>query len=403
MKILIVEDKDAKGQQVLNLLQEQGHCCHHAFCKNDAMAKVREKQYDVIILDLKIPDHNGEKESVDNGIMFIQFIFGSLQRPFYRPKAVFVLSQYLSDDLRKELLSYPIGIVTYSPVDQKWKRELTSRINYYANRSCDVAIITAVDVEFNAINRWGWDIQNDIIGMTYYKKTITNDDGKEIRTILVKQDTMGMVCATNLCDRIIHLFQPRCLIMSGICAGRKGAVELGDIVIAREAWDYGSGSIQTNKKNIRFEPAPLYKQFHIAKTNCFDFYSDSLPGIKQKIYDEAIAAKDLKLAAVANSEINRKTQIKQGAMASGAAVIKSEQFTSAFVANQNRKYLGIDMETYGVYYAAAQTHDPDSIEYFSIKCVSDLADQHKDDAFQAYCAVLAAELVLKYIKEDLMV
>lgn len=402
MKILIIEDEDEKGRQVLHLLQGQGHVCRHVFCKKDAMTEVQQKHYDVVILDLKIPDQNEGTESTDNGLMFIQFIFDSI-RPFYRPKAVFILSQYLSSDIQKELLSYPIGIVTYSPVDQKWKKDLTTRINYYAKRSCDVAIITAVDVEFNAVNSWGWEIQNDIIGMTYYKKTIKNDDEKEIRAVLVKQQNMGMVCATNLCDRLIQLFRPRCLIMSGICAGRKGAVQLGDVIVANQAWDYGSGSIQTDVEKIEFEPAPEYRPFHISKENCFDYYGNSLAVIKQKIYDTAIAEKNLKLAGIVDAEVKRETKIYQGAMATGAAVIKSEKFTNDYIKSQNRKYLGIDMETYGVYYAASKSRSSDAMEYFSVKCVTDLADEHKDDIFQAYCAALSAELVLKYIKEDMMI
>lgn len=403
MKILIVEDEDEKGRQVMHLLQEQGHFCRHVFCKEDAMNEVQQLNYDVIILDLKIPDKNDGAESTDKGIMFIQFIFDSIQKAFYRPKAVFVLSQHLSEDLQKGLLSYPIGIITYSPVDQKWKKELITRINYYAQRSCDVAIITAVDVEFNAVNSWGWEIKNDIIGLTYYRKTITNNKGKEIKAILVKQQHMGMVCATNLCDRLIQLFQPRCVIMSGICAGRKGAVKLGDVIVANQAWDYGSGSIQTDNEQIEFEPAPEYRPFHILNENCFDFYDSILGQLKQNIYNTAITVKDFELAKIADEESHRNTKIYQGAMASGAAVIKSEQFTNKFIKRQNRKYFGIDMETYGVYYAASKSRNSDAMQYFSIKCVSDLADEHKGDTFQAYCAALSAELVLRYIQENLVI
>ena len=401
MRILIIEDEDEKGRQVLHLLKEQGHLCQHVFCYQDAVLEVQKHHYDAIILDLKIPDHNEGEESTQNGIMFVQFVFDSIRKPFYRPKAVFILSQYLSEELQRELLPYPIGIVIYSHIDQKWKNELTTRINYYAKRSCDVAIITAVDVEFNAIFSWGWEIQNDIIGMTYYKKTITNNDGKEIKAVLVKQKNMGMVCATNLSDSLIQAFQPRCLIMSGICAGRKGSAQLGDIIVANQAWDYGSGSIQTNNKKIEFEPAPEYKSFHILKENCFDYYSDSLGELKQRIYESAIAQKNFELAQIVNEEIDRETHIRQGAMATGAAVIKSERFTNNYIKRHNRKYVGIDMETYGVYYAASKSKNSEAMEYFSVKCVSDLADEHKGDTFQAYCALLSAEIVRKYITENL--
>ena len=45
------------------------------------------------------------------------------------------------------------------------------------------------------------------------------------------------------------------------------------------------------------------------------------------------------------------SSLKCGALPSGSAVIASKEFIEKFVAPQYRKFLGIDMETYGVYYA----------------------------------------------------
>lgn len=65
------------------------------------------------------------------------------------------------------------------------------------------------------------------------------------------------------------------------------------------------------------------------------------------------------------------------------------------------KYIGLDMETYGVYYAAKiSSSRPD---FFCVKCVSDFADEDKDDNFQKYCALLASEIVKYYIKEDFVI
>ena len=109
---------------------------------------------------------------------------------------------------------------------------------------------------------------------------------------------------------------------------------------------------------------------------------------------------DGKLMEVIKKEQQRKTVLHQGAMATGAAVIKAEQFVTMFVEDQNRKYSGIDMETYGVYYAAKHGGIQ---EFFSIKCVSDLADSGKSDAFQSYCAKLSAEFAQHFIENKYIV
>lgn len=101
-----------------------------------------------------------------------------------------------------------------------------------------------------------------------------------------------------------------------------------------------------------------------------------------------------KLLEVIKEEQKRKTKLHQGSMATGAAVIKAEQFVNMFVKEQNRKYSGLDMETYGVYYAAKHSTVQD---FFAVKCVSDLADEHKGDEFQDYCARLSAALTMDFI------
>lgn len=348
---------------------------------------------------MKVPKANATKPDVSHGTNLIQAIFDSTREALFRPKIVIALSQYLNESIKNSLQTYPICIIPYTP-DGSWKTLLINRLSYYNRRSCDIAIITAVDVEFDAVKNWGWQDGNDIPNFTYYSKDIKNCDGKTLKVILVKLKDMGMVCATNTTDKIIHYFEPKCVIMTGICAGRKNAVSLGDIVVASQAWDYGSGSIEEapklrNGKEIVFCPAPNYISMKANPTNVFDWYTpEKISILKGKLLEDAKERLDGKLIDIISSEQKRETKVYQKTMATGAAVIKAEQFTNKFIKEQNRKYIGIDMETYGVYYA---TEHSGIKEFFAVKSVSDLADTEKNDVFQSYCAKLSAAVALHFI------
>lgn len=399
MNILLLEDISEKAQLVRGHLQRHNHNVTSCFCADDARAELKKNKYDALIVDLKVPKVNATDSDVSHGITLIQAIFGSTRVAFFRPEIVIVLSQHFDDSVKSSLQTYPICMIPYT-VNEAWKTPLINRLDYYDRRRCDIAIITAVDVEFEAVKRWGWQDGRDIPHFTYYSKNITNSEGKVLKAVLVKLKDMGMVCATNTTDRIIHYFGPKCIIMTGICAGRKGAVSLGDLVVASQAWDYGSGSIEEvqksrNVKDIVFCPAPDYISMKANPTNVFDWYTpEKIRDLKDGLLKDAQESLNVKLLEIALKERERETKVYQKTMATGAAVIKAEQFTNKFIKEQNRKYLGIDMETYGVYYAAEHGGVK---EFFTVKAVSDLADTEKNDEFQSYCAKLSAAFALHFI------
>ena len=77
-----------------------------------------------------------------------------------------------------------------------------------------------------------------------------------------------------------------------------------------------------------------------------------------------------------------------GPMASGAAVIANKQLANE-VKTHWRKLLGIDMETYGVFYAAQHGSEPKA-SVFSMKSVTDFADSKKSDEWREYAEYTSA-------------
>lgn len=59
MRLLVVEDEDDLAQAVVDHLRAAGHAVDHAATLDEAEAAVRVTAYDLILLDLRLPDGDG--------------------------------------------------------------------------------------------------------------------------------------------------------------------------------------------------------------------------------------------------------------------------------------------------------------------------------------------------------
>jgi len=59
MRVLQVEDNWTTAKSVEQMLKAQGHLCETADCGEDALRLVREKDFDLILLDVMLPDIDG--------------------------------------------------------------------------------------------------------------------------------------------------------------------------------------------------------------------------------------------------------------------------------------------------------------------------------------------------------
>lgn len=400
MNILIYDDILHKSGVVEEVINEDtpGHKFAYVSSLQDAKAAIREKKYHMIIADLATPRTRKDKDiERDSGIILLEFIYYSEGETFFRPDEVVVLTEHANDmELINVLKKFPVTVLRYQERGGEWRADLANRIfdcNRKYTRKVDIAIITAVQVEFDAFyhRTAGWEeieVENDC--NLYFATEYDAPKQEKRRVLLTIQPIMGMVPAADITHRVIHNFQPDCIIMSGICAGNKKDVSSGDIIVADKAWDYGSGSIEEIKgaedtKVIHFMPAP--EQIGADKLIIRQFRQYALDdSLKMSIRQQC----DM-------SKFNRDIKILVGGMASGAAIIKNEGFVNQFIKPTYRNYLGIDMETFGVYYTAEQFNDQ-KIKFVSIKSVADSADSSKSDEFQQYCARLAANLTNYFIK-----
>lgn len=114
----------------------------------------------------------------------------------------------------------------------------------------DILIVTALKLELDAVlgacgaQRDDWE-HLEANPYHYYLRTITNAQGRTIRLAAARALEMGEVSAAACATRLIHVLQPAALAMCGVCAGRRGDVQLGDVIVADRLFKFDGGASLT--------------------------------------------------------------------------------------------------------------------------------------------------------------
>ena len=406
LKILIVDDERIKIGKIREALQQTGKIdvedMEDCMTVDDAIRKIRNCRYDLIILDVLLPYKIDQEVSSAGGTAVLKCIttmdqakkplciigltgyeesLNQCESVFADAACLLIKYQGDSDEWRKKLKRKVIWLYEAKKELEAEKERMAEQANM--GYQYDIAIITAAEVEFQAVLALDLDWKEESVPgdpQLYYTAEAT-ENGEKKRLLLARQKYMGMPAASALVTRILAAFRPKCVCMVGITGGKKGEVRIGDLIVADESWDYGSGKWKESDGNLLFLPEPHYislpPALHAILTRDF---SRELWEIRNQWNKTAAVEKPLDI------------RLHLGALASGAAVIQNDQILRQYIEPHQRKVLGIDMETYGVYYACENAPQP-TPRYLSIKSVSDYVDADKNDKDQKYCAYVSARFL----------
>lgn len=408
MKILIADDSSVKIAVIIKALKELPEYDMLEVDYNLDLLNTKERLiqtfYDLLILDLNISVELGDTPNMTAGIEFIDEIMSMEQ--VKKPLDILVLSAFDSSlqSFKEQVEKSGFVAIHFDELSTEWRDVLHSKVNHlldchlqrkYMPRlpKCDVFVVTTVPVETKAVLSWGYkwselSVEGD---STKYRHTNVNSNGKVISIIHVQLSEMGMTSASAMVAKAIMHFDPQYIIMPGIAAGVGKDLNIGDIMIATEVWDYSSGKyeevVEHKTKSIRLSPDPKY--ISIQKT-----LSDRLG-----FFDYAEVLKAIR-NSYPNIAPNHELNIYFGKLACGPAVVASEEIVNQQVKAHARKVLGLDMESYGVYYAAQATSDLGT-KAIVVKSVCDFADKNKNDKNQEYAAYTSAWFT-KYLIETVI-
>lgn len=190
---------------------------------------------------------------------------------------------------------------------------------------------------------------------------------------------------------IIH-FEPQYILMTGIAAGLDKDFQFGDIMVGTDIWNYSSGKYEEISENdttkVILSPDP--KHIPISQ-----FLQSSLTSHK---YDELLDS--IKNQYPQLPPVQNNPRVHFGPIACGVAVVASQEIVQQQVKAHGRKTIGLDMESYGVCYAA-QTTITKETPVIIVKSISDLANVEKDDSAQPYAAYTSAKFAENLIRNIL--
>lgn len=408
MKILIADDSSEKIATIIGVLKKLPE---HSMLEIDyeldllgAKKRLMQTFYDLLILDLNMPIELGETPDMTAGVDFIDEIMAT--ECVKKPLDIVVLSAFDASlqSFKNQVEKSGFVALHYDEMATGWHDVLHSKVSHlmdchlqrkYIPRlpRCDILVVTAVPVETNAVLLWGYkwaelSVEDD---PTKYRYTQIDSGGKQISIIHVQLPEMGMTPAATIVSKAVMHFNPQYIIMPGIAAGVEKSVQIGDIMVATEVWDYSSGKYEEvtedEPKKVKLSPDPKHISMPTVVSNKLGFidYADVLKGIR---------------LAYSGNAPSHELNIHFGQMACGPTVVASEEIVNEQVLAHARKALGLDMESYGVYYAAQATTSS-GVCAIVAKSVCDFADKNKGDKDQQYAAYTSAQFV-KYLIESVL-
>lgn len=398
LDILIVEDTPAKKRRMFERL----HASIDVFGEPDvvtntadAIRRLKEKIYDLMILDLVIPRDNISDPDEQNAIDLltkIDYDASSIKKPRH------ILSISSSESIRDETLDFyrsrPWGCLRYSESSDQCMDDLENIGRWIhndvtgevSNQQCDVFIITALDdPEMQAVESelpdLGPYLPMDANQLVRYCHIESN--GRNLRVGLAFASRMGPVASAILGTKAIEHLKPSLIVMPGICGGIAKNALIGDVIAADPTWDWQSGKY-VDAADADFEFAP--HQLHI---------STDMRNVLLRVKKDAAFWQTL--APYALTQKVELPKLLTGPLATGASVIANEKVTRQIKERQNKNVVGVDMESYAVYAAAAGASQ--HVEVISLKSVCDKANIEKNDEYQAYAAKISAKVTIHFLRQ----
>lgn len=394
MKILIVDDAPHRYERLVAALELIGisrAMIDIVSCANDARDRMATNLYDLLILDIFLPLWPESSSAVQHSMDLLFEVregeIGNIPRHVIGITA----DPAIAGDALAQFEDWTWSVLPYADDNDEWLARATNCAKFVrdqhashspaATERVDLAIVCALaEPEEAEILKlpWNWSAARPIDDIVFVRDGYVDIDGKPFTVCVTTSPRMGMVSTALRGAALISTMRPRLLAMTGICAGVRGKVKLGEVLFADPAWDFQSGKRVKDQENTQFSirphhlPAPARVRSHI----------DELRRDKQALAE-----------LTANFVGSRPGLIDliPGPVASGSAVLADGEVIKEIRA-QHGELVGVEMEIYGLFAAAHMAASPQPL-CFALKGVCDFADPDKADEAQQFAAYASAGIL----------
>lgn len=333
----------------------------------------------------------------------------------------------------------------------------------------DVLIITAMKDELDGIRLVeagavspAWELMKDSEGFPLYTRRFSRTNGTEFTVAAAWSTSMGEKAAATAASRLVAQLHPYCLAMSGVCAGKRGKVYYGDVIVAERAFSYDAGKLKANvaedgsrteehlhdiqtynlhsawkqcaelfaedwaaKRPLSPRPRSMDWQVrwlrnalllsgadgaskHPDRPDCCPRWQDAIERLRQlgHVTKQGLTltkkgqkvAENERLAHPDGLPPEPAVRAHLGVMATGARVMEDSQLFER-LEQIGRKTVAVEMEATGIGEVA------DSFQGIAraivVKAVQDYADKDKDDQFRKFACRESAEFLIAFLREHL--
>lgn len=262
------------------------------------------------------------------------------------------------------------------------------RNNQQKKEKNDVLIICALKDEFEQlinVEQDKWKLKTSKSGWLIANAIFEGVGGVNFSVRATWSPSMGREAVLALIQNMLSEVDVNCIAMTGICAGRRGKVSLGDVIFADRLWSYDSGKKVVENGVEFFQGDQIQYQLQ--------------PKLVQRIQNLNV---DNELWPIERPPVlvSKPFNIHIAPIATGAAVIEDINIFKN-LSNSMRKVLGIDMEASALGTIGAFNQIPIIVA----KAVSDFADENKDDRFRDFASYASAHCMIQLLKNctDLLV
>jgi nucleoside phosphorylase len=321
----------------------------------------------------------------------------------------------------------------------------------------DVLLICALKDEYDQVLKVtdglqssGWNEHPITSGWIVADADFTTVTGDILRIRATHASHMGREQVQAIVSKLIFEQPARCIAMSGICAGRRRKVSLGDVIFAERLWSYDAGKVIVENGKEKFQGDPIQynpskvwvqRMQHVPVPPTSTSWLSSRPKLSLEYQEEWVLLrlyageepsqhpdlnsecpnwsdvlhrlwkrkwleKPLKLTDTGRQHAEELTllhptklpapsgfMIHVAPMATGAAVTEDAGVFPR-LADSMRKVLGVEMEASAIG-AFGEVHD---IPVVVAKGVSDYGDSFKDDRYREFAARASAESLIAFLR-----
>ena len=401
ISILIVDDTPSRHNRLLERLKLAGVARENVdICQNkhDALAKLELTHYQLLIIDILIPNRPEERPKKENSLDLLY----QLQEDddLVKPDRVIGITADSATlaDVSDQFAAWTWTILSYADDNDEWIESIENCVRYIQKKAqsasagtriseVDLAIVCALDTpELASVLRlpWDWKPPRPINESVFVYDGRIELNGRTLSVVAACPPRMGMVATSLLASSIIHQLRPKLLAMTGICGGLPDKVRMGEVILCDPVWDYQSGKRVLDESGaVKLQPAMHQISVDQRVRASLETLKRDLPALDE-------------LGRSYSAEPPGQLRLKVGPVACGSAVIADGE-TVATIRSQQRDTLAVEMEAYGLYAACCMADGPRPLT-FALKAVCDFADPSKNDAVQDYAA-FASAAVLRLLME----